>query len=66
MISGSSGAADGFRVALPRAPAVLDMPRAPHYASSRCLDGIIEAQSCSQAGAAEKQILMKSHEAPGE
>jgi hypothetical protein len=56
VIFASSGTAGGFRAALPRPQAVLDMFRAPIYASSRWLNGIIEAKPSPRAGAAEKQI----------
>jgi hypothetical protein len=61
VISASSGKADGFPAVLPRPQAVLDMFRAPIYASSRWLDGIIEAKPSPRAGAAEKQIPIKTN-----
>jgi hypothetical protein len=58
MNSAASGTSDAFRVARPRAQAVLDVSGALIYAFSRWLYGIIAAITRPRTGVAEKQFLI--------
>ena len=59
MISGSSGSADGFQVARPRSPGVIDMFPALIYASVRWRDGIIDAKTRLQPAQQKTKYLWR-------
>jgi hypothetical protein len=57
VISGSSGSADGIRVARPRSPGVIDTFPALIYASVRWRDGIIDAKTRLQPAQQKTKYL---------
>jgi len=59
VISGSSGSADGFRVARPRSPGVLDMFPALIYASVRWRERIIDAKTRLQPAQQKTKCLWR-------
>jgi len=65
VISGSSGRADGIRVACPRSPGVIDMFPALIYAFVRWRDGIIDAITRLQPAQQKTKYLWRKRIRPG-
>jgi hypothetical protein len=59
VISGSSGSADGIRIARPRSPGVIEMFPALIYASIRWRDGIIDAKTRLQPAQQKTKYLWR-------